>query len=483
MQKLSSKKAIAIVVFLALTVTYFWPEISTALKDIRYYAPNVISQNKNLISVGSPFNTGYALPAKPVIVFVTELPIEKIDRANSYIEIYGDFKERYRYDLNSKNVSISNTDEGTLIRLHHIIELPEDRVVYIEVYLNDSRGNTSFAWIWACTSNDFLLFFVARFSYYLQYIIWYFAIFGGLVRSLNWSTVYNSVTKKPVANAIVRIYKDGRLYLTLISDVNGIIKTTLVSGIYKFVVIKPGYHFPSNLYPLRVDRGFRNLYYGEEIHISKKSEEVYVCIPLDPDDKSITLSPLSRSYSEAYSTLFLLNPFLSVVFAIAQIIIWPDNLIGWTALLISLAIIALQRYFRNRTKLRRGKVNDSLGKPVEGIRIDLYEAEWNKFVDSTITNSKGEYEFVLPAKNYYLIIDNPEYRLVGEDSEGKYYISPSKIDDKVVVVNSELIVEKTERAADKIPPASEIVRNTDAENPSIESSAPVISNTPQSPVS
>jgi len=85
-------------------------------------------------------------------------------------------------------------------------------------------------------------------------------------RKRNCGLVYNSVTKEPLQNVIVRIFSlEDKLIATEVTNEFGIFESSLDSGTYKLIVDINGYTFPSNLVSGNQDLSYKNIYRGGRI--------------------------------------------------------------------------------------------------------------------------------------------------------------------------------------------------------------------------
>ncbi|NTV77673.1 MAG: hypothetical protein HGA25_00650, partial [Clostridiales bacterium] len=81
--------------------------------------------------------------------------------------------------------------------------------------------------------------------------------------------VYDSITKEPIAQCIVRIFdQNGALIWTDVTDGNGYFKSTpLKSGEYSIKVVAMDYEFPSKIVFGKNDFPLENVYLGQEFYV------------------------------------------------------------------------------------------------------------------------------------------------------------------------------------------------------------------------
>lgn len=99
----------------------------------------------------------------------------------------------------------------------------------------------------------------------------------------NWGIVYDSITKKPVRNAAVKIFdQNGVQKGTKITDKSGKFGFLVESGNYKITVENPDYSFPSKRITNKNDGLYSGVYLGEEFKCEYENPVISANIPLDP---------------------------------------------------------------------------------------------------------------------------------------------------------------------------------------------------------
>jgi hypothetical protein len=470
MKKLIYSKIIPYLIFLLLMLWYFAPELNLVGLSLGNAIRNkcIISSIVNPscsvleVEIAEPVQIGLNLPRTPKFVFLTNRKSSELNLQTSHIEILGSYQIDPNenqiignikaifgnlavikdYSLNSENVQIKELGDFTQISLQSET-LPEDASTFIvRAFVDDNSGNTGFNWIYNSTSPDIYGYILARISYLLQYLIWFFAIFGAAIKGISLSIVYDSETKEPLSGAIIRIFSQGKLIKTLVSNSTGVILFRPLKGKYRIEVIKPGYLYPSKLYPQLIDQNYKNLYYGSEIEVTKDNEVLKLNIPLDPENTKINSGFIRKSASAFVSTLDLMNPYMVASIAIIQIIIWPTYLETYVFAAVAAVLIGLQIFNRKRVEGAAGLVIDTYGNPVADARVELYDTEWNKIAEIAVTDSKGEYEFIVPMKNYYLKVVKNGYVMSGIKSDENLLVSLEKQSGRTLRINQKIVLEK-----------------------------------------
>jgi hypothetical protein len=101
----------------------------------------------------------------------------------------------------------------------------------------------------------------------------------------SWGIVYDSVTKRPLDPALVELRDNvGKRVGSAITDMDGRYGfSSQVSGMYIMSAKKSNYAFPSKTLAGKThDGSYANLYFGEDLFISKDENVITRNIPLDP---------------------------------------------------------------------------------------------------------------------------------------------------------------------------------------------------------
>jgi hypothetical protein len=392
-----------------------------------------------------PATISMSLSRKPTLKFSTNLQIDNIDKQSSNIDIlliYADHYSSMNVNLTDSNVVLTNLGLLTEVTYLYPDTITEIVPVLVQLNIYDKLGDSGYSAMYTSTAQNGFDYFLERLGFFFQYLIWYFAIFGGAIRGVPWSIVYDSKTKEPIKGAIVRMFKDGRLYNTLVSDVNGIIKTQPEKGIYTINAICPGYKFPSSLMPIKLDGAYSNVYYGEEIRVTNEHTNLKISIPLDSQTNLVRSNIFIKSFRSVTSTIDLMAPYLIIFAVVFKIVVWPTYAISYFTAIIAAVLLGLQYLLHRQSEGQPGLVLNEVGIPLIDIKIDLYESEWNKKVDTILTNEKGEFEFVVPIKKYYLKIDSQQYKIHGRELGENYEISTKGVVGGILRINPKLVLER-----------------------------------------
>jgi len=245
---------------------------------------------------------------------------------------------------------------------------------------------------------------------YIQFVVSQAFLMFVRRKKERWGVVYNSVTKRPVDLAVVRIYTadSSQLVRTLVTDKQGRYQFILKPGKYFMSVEKKGFKFPSGLLNnAGVDGNFQNVYYGSIFEVTEK-ETISPPIALDPSQKLESPKGILRKYfmRKGQSALTMIGPTL----AIASFVINPQ----WWVGAIVVSQLAMYGIFK---KLGIGEKAKSFGeikdvdekKKIGRSIVRVFDSKFNKLLDTQVADSNGRYAFLVGNQIYYLTADKPGY--------------------------------------------------------------------------
>ena len=231
--------------------------------------------------------------------------------------------------------------------------------------------------------------------------------------------VYDSTTKNPLGQAIIRIFdKNHALVGTEVSDRDGIFWGTLDDGQYTLDVRRSLYTFPTKLIKGKDDYPMSGVYHGDSIYIKK--DDMGIVIPMDP----VEISGKDKGVSMLRRMLTVLIKVLSIIFFIVGLIsaiyvyILTKTPVNLFILLFYIPVAFFLFWGVRNTERKYGKIVGKDGKPVEGVEIVLKDVEHADIVAKRITDKDGKYTFYVsdPGK-YKLEILDRRVAIVGGRSE------------------------------------------------------------------
>lgn len=233
-------------------------------------------------------------------------------------------------------------------------------------------------------------------------------------RRKDWGTVFNSITKKPVDLALVRLYNvaTNRLIVSRVTDKYGRFIFFAQEGKYTIKVEKKGFVYPSEILAGKKSDGqFLDLYFGEEINIPKGSVGTIASnIPIDPDkNNQITDKQAIAKFRKEHlaASLSLAGP----IFALVYLFIYPSI---FSLLILALHILLLLLFKRLAAKPQGkrswGKVFDLANrKSLSQAVIRIFSPEYGRMLEFYVTDNRGEYGFLVENNKYYLTASKDGY--------------------------------------------------------------------------
>lgn len=229
--------------------------------------------------------------------------------------------------------------------------------------------------------------------------------------------VYDSVSKGPISQAVVRIYdEEEHMIWTDVTDGNGYFTAKLKQGRYKIGVRASRYEFPSKVVFGKEDAPITNVYHGEVFEVSENME-INFAIPLDPLEESQLRVKLEAFWTRTKFIVHLLHILLFLVGLTLAFYTYYSNPTTLSLIVLLLFVPTFFLVLRNIFFRRDiyGVVKDAQGNRLEGVAVGLREAEFDKIVAKRVTDSMGRYRFFVGEGRYYIEILDPKY--VVEDIE------------------------------------------------------------------
>ncbi len=230
-------------------------------------------------------------------------------------------------------------------------------------------------------------------------------------RRKKWGVVFNSITKKPIDLAIVRLIDErtGRIIRSMVTDKDGRYFFMVNKGNYRMVVTKTAFIFPTvYLKGETEDIRFTDLYHGEPI-VARESTSITANIPIDPitqekTPRRVVWEGITRRFQRSISIITL------VAMAGAAIITPTPFILGLFA-----TNVLMYLFFRRLAKGRKPKnwgivYDDSTKKPLRNAVVRVFEARYNKLLETRITDIRGRYAFLVGNNVYYVTYEKPGYQ-------------------------------------------------------------------------
>lgn len=243
----------------------------------------------------------------------------------------------------------------------------------------------------------------------VQLILGFLSILGFRRKGHPVGYVYDSVTKEPISQAIVRVFnKNGILVWTDVTDGNGYFRgTNLNSGTYSIKVTARDYTFPSKIVFGKEDFPLENVYHGKEFSI--RDEEIpSFSIPMDKVEYGAFRIFFEKIISQSKFVWKSLHVILFVIglcfglYALYMSQVWFNYLI--VGIYIPALILLVVSLFGKKGKY--GVVRNTKKKRLQGVIVGLKEKEFGKLVSKRVTDHLGRYRFVVNRGEYAIEVLN-----------------------------------------------------------------------------
>lgn len=247
----------------------------------------------------------------------------------------------------------------------------------------------------------------------LQGLLTFLSWFGFRKKARPVGFVYNSITKEPVPQAIVRVFNsNGKMVWSDVTDSNGDFDAELEDGKYTIVVRNSRFKYPSNIVFGSEDYPLENVYHGEVFDVVK-GNPITFAIPVDPLEVSMFRRIVEGIWGRFKFVLNILHLLLFVGGLVLSIYLY-STYGGWLNFIVILLFIPsfflLVRNIFNR-KPKYGVIRDTDGNRLGDIVVGLREVEFEKLIAKRVTGKDGKYRFFINEGRYDIEILETGYRV------------------------------------------------------------------------
>ncbi|MFA7244565.1 MAG: Ig-like domain-containing protein [Candidatus Magasanikbacteria bacterium] len=226
-----------------------------------------------------------------------------------------------------------------------------------------------------------------------------------------WGIVYNSFTKKPVDLALVRLIDiaTNKIVRSVVTDTEGRYVLSAPVGKYRIEIKKDAYSgFSQYLKNVKEDSVFINLYHGEDVEV-KEDADINYNIPLDPIENSKSYFQIIRD--KTYRIIRIFVSTVGFVFSIVSYIITP---VWWIGLLVVFQLVLyliIHHFSYKKLSSSFGIISDHHNtKPLANVAVRIFDATFNKLIETTVSDRKGRYAVLLGPNKYYVTYEKENYQ-------------------------------------------------------------------------
>ncbi len=225
-----------------------------------------------------------------------------------------------------------------------------------------------------------------------------------------WGRVYHALSKRGVDLAVVRLVQaeTGVVAQTRITDSEGRFAFLVQPGVYRLQVVKTSFVFPSGfLKNEKMDIEDVDLYHGEVIKVLEPTL-ITPNIPIDPVEKMDAPKDIvhKRRLRRVQSVLSA----GSLVVTAAALVISPSWRMATLGGVQVLVYLLFRRLAIPAKPKSWGIVTDNkTGKRLAHTVVRIFDARFNKLLETQITDNKGKYAFFAGKSSYYLLAEKDGY--------------------------------------------------------------------------
>lgn len=272
----------------------------------------------------------------------------------------------------------------------------------------------------------------------LQYLFTAPVLLVGRRKRRAFGIVYNAISKMPVDLATVRLFRlpdpavggtppegggelpadgavePGRLVQSRVTDRGGRYFFLVDPGRYRLVVMKQGYDFPTGyLKVAREDHEYLDLYHGEPIVVTEQGAVIAANVPLDPSQAEAFHAPAAVLLKARLRTIQRVVSVSGVAASVAFAVIRPSALTVGMVIVQSLMYLAVRRLTRaGKPKSWGIAYDEATQKPLGRVVARVFEPQYDKLLETAVTDGNGRYNFVLGPNEYYVVFEREGYESV-----------------------------------------------------------------------
>ncbi|MBT7350593.1 hypothetical protein HN803_07485, partial [candidate division WWE3 bacterium] len=232
-----------------------------------------------------------------------------------------------------------------------------------------------------------------------------------------WGVIYDAFTKQPVDLATVRILdsKTGKVIRSQVTDSQGRYYIILEPGEYEIEVAKTGFIGLSEyLKNVEEDAKYINLYHGGIVKIDKENTELNYNIPMDFAEKKASTKDILKDRASKLT---------HYVIGLSGLAISGVSFVISPSALISGFFFGHLLFFSISYKFAYAKLPSSFGSvkitgsdtTIDRVIVRIFDAEYDKLVNTGITDKKGRYAVLVGPSKYYATYEKAGFKTLKSD--------------------------------------------------------------------
>lgn len=226
-----------------------------------------------------------------------------------------------------------------------------------------------------------------------------------------WGTVYNPLSRLGEDLVIVRLRdaRTGRIVKSTVTDTEGRYSFLAQSGRYRIEAAKNGFAFPSALTEgKREDGTYTDIYHGEVIEVAAEASVLTPNIPMDPVSRDEADEVVAKKYffKKVRRAVAVASPVLGGL----TLLVRPSAFVGLLFAFQTVSYMLFRRLAAPPEPNGWGIVYDQMTRrPVPNAVLRIFEAKYNKLLESQVADRRGRYHFRVGGNVYYLTVTKPGY--------------------------------------------------------------------------
>ncbi len=232
-------------------------------------------------------------------------------------------------------------------------------------------------------------------------------------RKSGYGVVFNSVTGKPEAMAVVSLQTlGGKTVRTAPTDREGRYNLVAPKGDYLLEVRKAGFEYPSKiLNKNNNDSTYDNLLSATHIIVTDHGS-ITKNIPIDPKNATRRISIIKKYFIRNRHFQDFLSFFLPIL-ALITVLIFREYWILWFLLILYYFALFYRFLDFKPPPPPYGTIRDVETRvPLDLVMVRIFDQKNGKLLESQITSGKGRYAFVVKKGRYRLLIQKQGYKSV-----------------------------------------------------------------------
>lgn len=248
----------------------------------------------------------------------------------------------------------------------------------------------------------------AQYALYLRFIFTQPLLLFTRRRRKGWGVAYNTFTNMPIDLALVRLVdsKTERVVQSQVTDTEGRYHFFAKPGDYRIEVNKPDYIFPS-VAAQGVASQDPLVYLGSSLGLRELTHMTYH-LPLDPAGETKTVEQIIKT--ERRKRFVGALAIGGIVLSAVSFILSPSIFAGVFLCVHAIGYFGFRRLAMPHDLRNAARVtNGATGTPLNYAIVRIFNAEYNKLLETSVTGADGKYAFIVGPGTYTISVEKPGF--------------------------------------------------------------------------